>query len=202
MKNRQGDRLRLCLAQEAARIIQNEGVKDYQLAKRKAADRMNVKNASQLPRNSEIQSALRDHLMIFHNDEHQLLLERYLQTAHRAMRMLAAFTPRLVGSVLEGTASRHSNVNLHVFADSPEDVLVVLMDANIPHQIGERRFRFSSEYQYLPCIQFIADDVEVDMVIFPVKGLRQAPLSAIDGKPMRRADEYKVAELLEAIIRI
>lgn len=200
MKNRQEDQLRLSLAQEAARIIQNEGVKDYQLAKRKAADRMNVKNTSQLPRNSEIQSALKDHLMIFHKDEQQQLRKRYLLVAHDAMQRFSAFSPRLAGSLLECTVSRHSNINLHLFADSPEDILVVLLDANISYRIGERRLRFSRNYQYLPCVQFDVDDVEVDMVIFPLNGLRQAPLSKIDSKPMRRLDEDKVTQLLQTMM--
>ena len=196
MKNRQDDRTRICLAQEAARIIQNEGVKDYQHAKLKAADRMNIGNNAQLPRNSEIESALKDHQTIFHSQEHEQLQQRYLQMAQRAMQMLKEFSPRLVGSVLEGTANRHSNVNLHVFADSSEEILLVLMDVDIPYQSCERRFRFSRVYQVMPCIQFFADNVEIDVAIFPTKGLRQAPLSMIDGKPMSRADAGKVEALL------
>jgi hypothetical protein len=35
--------------------------------------------------------------------------------------------------------------------------------------------------------------------VFPVDGIRQAPMSPIDGKPMRRADKDAVQELLQHV---
>jgi hypothetical protein len=62
-KNSNGsDRARQMLAQEAARIIVNQGIRDYGLAKKKAAERLGLNSRGSLPGNAEIEQA------------HQLLL--------------------------------------------------------------------------------------------------------------------------------
>jgi hypothetical protein len=37
----------------------------------------------------------------------------------------------------------------------------------------------------------------VEATVFPLNGVRQAPISPIDGKPMRRADVETVRRLIE-----
>ena len=37
----------------------------------------------------------------------------------------------------------------------------------------------------------------IQATVFPVDGIRQAPMSPIDGKPMKRADSNAVQELLQ-----
>ena len=41
----------------------------------------------------------------------------------------------------------------------------------------------------------------IEATVFPVDGVRQAPISPIDGRPMRRADAQAVRELLEDLQR-
>ena len=60
-------------------------------------------------------------------------------TALSAMEVLARFSPRLVGPVLNGTADANSVVNLHVFADSPEAVAMLLDERGIRYSAYERR---------------------------------------------------------------
>ena len=45
--------------------------------------------------------------------------------------------------------------------------------------------------------EFHHGEASVQATVFPVDGIRQAPISPIDGKPMRRADEKAVRELLQ-----
>jgi hypothetical protein len=113
------------------------------------------------------------------------------------MQLLKKFQPRLVGPVLSGTASAHSEVNLHVFADSPEAVVLHLMEQGIPHDIGERRLRYEpNRLVAYPVVQFVAGDREIDAVVFPIDGIRQSPASPVDGRPMRRADRAELESLI------
>ncbi len=56
---RGGEQLRYHLSQEAARIMAEEGVRDYHAAKCKAAVRLNQAEARNLPSNREVEDALR-----------------------------------------------------------------------------------------------------------------------------------------------
>ena len=76
--------------------------------------------AGRLPGNAEIEAAVAEHLQLFGGDSHADHLRLMRVAALSAMELLAAFTPRLVGPVLVGTADENSAVNLHVFADSPD----------------------------------------------------------------------------------
>ncbi|MCK8516853.1 hypothetical protein M0534_11040 [Methylonatrum kenyense] len=190
-------RMRQRLIQECARIMVEEGVRDYLVVKRKAADRLNAPGTENMPRNREIQEAVLDYQRLFRGDRHASHLRELREAALEAMQFFAAFRPRLVGSVLDGTASDWSDVNLHVFADTPEDVAVFLMDRGIPFETAERRLRFNrDDWEFYPVYRFMAGDVPVDLTVFSGGGLRQAPRSPVDGQPMDRANRDAVRQLL------
>ena len=192
-----GDMLRHALAQEAARIIVEHGVDDYLMAKRKAAERLGVTDASILPRNREIEAALVAHQRLFASDRHQQDLAQLRRSALQAMQLMAEFEPRLVGPVLAGTASAHSDINLHLFADTTESVTLRLAERGVPHEILERRLRFERDRTVAyPAVRFVAGRQTVDAVVFPVDGIRQSPTSPVDGRPMRRASAAEVESLL------
>lgn len=191
------ERARLVLAQEAARIIVNQGIRDYRIAKMKAAERLGMESPRALPGNAEIERAVGEHLALFGRESHTDFLRIMREVALSAMALLRSFAPRLVGPVLNGTADRHSAVNLHVFADSPELVAVSLMDQGISYREFERRLRSRrNQVQTFAGFEFEHDQASVEATVFPVDGIRQAPLSPIDGRPMKRADEKAVAALL------
>ena len=197
--NPRAEHLRQALAQEAARIMSEQGIDDYRLAKRKAAERLGATDIAVLPKNTEIEAALAAHHRLFEADRHSSVLQSARKTALQAMRLLRQFEPRLVGPVLSGTASAHSEVNLHLFADNPEVVALHLMDQSIPHEFGERRLRYEPDRLVTyPVVRFVAGNREIDATVFPVNGIRQSPASPVDGKPMRRADSAEVEALLNA----
>jgi hypothetical protein len=190
--------MRQAVAEEAARIMREQGVADYLLAKRKAADRMGVTDASILPRNTEIEAALVAHQRLFGAGRHAADLAALRRSALEAMRLLSDFQPRLVGPVLTGTASPHSEINLHLFSESPEAVSLRLEDRGVPHEVLERRMRFERDRTLTyPALRFVAGRQTVDAVVFPLDGIRQAPSSPVDGKPMRRATAAEVEALLQ-----
>jgi hypothetical protein len=196
--NPRAEQLRRALAQEAARIMSEQGIDDYRLAKRKAAERLGATDIAVLPKNTEIEAALAEHKRLFEADTHSSTLVTLRRTALNAMKLLKRFQPRLVGPVLTGTASAHSEVNLHLFADGTETVALHLMEQGIPHRIAERRLRYEpNRLVAYPVVQFVAGDREIDSVVFPVDGIRQSPASPVDGRPMRRADAAEVASMLD-----
>ncbi len=193
------DRARQMVAQEAARLIVDGGMRDYRAAKIKAAERLGLRSRGSLPGNAEIEEAVGEHHKIFGGDEHALFLFAMRETALAVMRLLAEFEPRLVGPVLNGTADDHSAVNLHVFADSPEMVAFALADQGFQYRAYERRLKSrQGQLEMYAGFRFRHVDATVEATVFPFDGIRQAPISPIDGRPMRRADERAVAELLDA----
>jgi hypothetical protein len=195
--NPRADLLRQAVAEEAARIMREQGVEDFLQAKRKAADRLGVTDASILPRNTEIEAALVAHQRLFGADRHEAGLADLRRSALEAMRLMADFQPRLVGPVLTGTASHHSEINLHLFTESAEAVSIRLEERGIPHEVVERRLRYERDRLVTyPALRFVAGRQTVDAVVFPLDGIRQAPSSPVDGKPMRRASAAEVQALL------
>lgn len=188
---------RLGVAQEAARIMREEGVRDYLAAKRKAATRLGVTDRSALPGNDEIAAAVSEQQRIFGGDAYRERLRALRKVAREAMRLLDGFEPRAVGAVLSGAITEHSEVGLHVFADAPEAVALRLMEREIPYAVTERRVRYTPDRQETcPAYSFLAGDVEVEVTVFPERGIRQPPASPVDGRPMQRA---RLGEL-EALI--
>jgi hypothetical protein len=100
--------------------------------------------------------------------------------------------------VLNGTAGRHADVILHLFADTPEDISLFLMDAKIPFQTSHKRLRVTrDEWRDFPSFTFVAGEHAVELVVFPSEGCREAPRSPVDGRPMYRAALSEVEALLD-----
>ncbi len=192
-------RARTMVAQEAARIIVNQGIRDYRLAKLKAAERLGFGARGTLPGNAEIERAVGEYLQLFAGDDHRDLLLTLRRAALSAMRLLERFEPRLVGPVLAGTADANAAVNLHVFADSPETVSFHLADVGLSPRLYERRLKQRrGRNETYSGYQFRYSQASIEATVFPFDGLRQAPISPIDGKPMRRADDKALRELIQS----
>jgi hypothetical protein len=197
-RNIESSRARQVVAQEAARIIVNHGVRDYRVAKQKAAERLGVNGRGSLPGNTEVEAAVAEHLQIFGGDAHENLLRLMRTAALAAMELLTEFSPRLVGPVLAGTADENSAVNLHVFADSPEMVAMEIGDMGIQFRSYERRLNSRrGQIEMYAGFEFSYRNETIQATAFPVDGIRQAPMSPIDGKPMKRVDTNAVQELLQ-----
>jgi hypothetical protein len=192
------ENLRRALAQEAARIMSEHGIRDFLTAKRKAAERFGVVDGSVLPRNTEIEDALAEYQRLFGGNRHTQSIAAQRSAALSAMQMLSEFEPRLVGSVLAGTATEHNDIQLHLFAERPETITFRLMDLGIEHEVVERRVRFGADRVVAyPGVHFELDDHVIDATVFPIDGIRQAPVSPVDGKPMRRIDADELEVLLD-----
>lgn len=191
------ENIRRALAQEAARIMSEHGVRDFLFAKRKAAERFGVVDGAALPKNTEIEAALVEYQRLFQADTHVESLYAQRMVALEAMRLLDAFQPRLVGPVLLGTATEHDEVQLHVFSERAENVTFALLDRGVEYEVAERRIKISNDRVLAqPAVRFEMDAQPVEAIVFAVDGIRQAPVSPVDGKPLRRAARAEVEALL------
>ena len=179
--------------------MSEHGIRDFLTAKRKAAERFGVTDGNVLPRNTEIEDALAEYHRLFGGEKHVQTLAGQRSAALSAMQLLQEFDPRLVGAVLTGNATEHSDIQLHLFAERAESITFRLMDLGIDHEVVERRVRYGSDRVVAyPGVHFDFDDHVVDATVFPVDGIRQAPVSPVDGKPMRRIDAEELEVLLDS----
>ncbi len=196
-QSRRDRRVRQLIAEEAARIMAAEGLNDFLQAKRKAAGHLGAEGTRNMPRNEEIELALRAYQQLFQSDSQPARLRELRRTALNAMRLLARFDPRLVGPVLSGTAGVNSVIDLHLFAAAPEEVAFALDDAGIPFEPRDMRLRLSGNgHQTLPGFRFVAGDTVIDLTVFSSDGPRNTPLSPVDGRPAERANTARVEALL------
>jgi len=185
------------LAHEAARLIAESGIRDFHQAKLKAAARLGFHDDASLPRNREIEEALREYQRLFQGNAQTGELRHRREAALRALEFFAEFDPRLVGPVLDGTADANSPVHLHLYRDDAESVPRFLEDHRIPAETRSRRIRLDRERAIdCPVWLFSAEDLSFDLTVLPHDALRQAPLSSIDEKPMRRASATQLRTLL------
>jgi len=194
-----GDETRRRIAVEAARLISEDGIRDYHAAKRKAAARLGIQVDTALPKNAEIEDALREYQRLFDADDQPRRLRDLRESAREALRFFEHFEPRLVGAVLDGSADRHSSVCLHVFSENAENVAGFLDERGVPYEQQSRPLRLTREMQReFPAFVFSAGGVPVDVTVLPEELLRQAPLDRSGEKPMRRASLATLEQLLAA----
>ena len=184
------------VAHEAARLMAEGGMRDYHQAKLKAAERLGIVDDASLPRNREIEDALREYQRLFQRDNAAALQLRR-EAALRALEFFGPFEARLVGPVLDGTADAHSPVTLQLYSDDADAPARFLDQHGIPAEPRTRRLRLDRERTIdAPVWVFGAEDLSFDLTVLPHDVLRQAPLSSVDEKPMCRASAGQLRALL------
>lgn len=184
------------IAQLAARLMAEDGIQGFAWAKRKAASQIGAPDTHNLPSNSEIEQALRVFQALYQKDEHPALLKRLRREALSVMRLLARFNPYLTGSVLTGTAGRHSDVNLHLYTDSPKDVEFFLINRQIPYASGEKKLAPGDNRRAVPTFALHADGIVVNVAVYSANDLRTALKNPADGVSPGRASVEAVEQLL------
>jgi predicted nucleotidyltransferase len=198
------DRIRELIAREAARIMYEEGVSEYRDAKRKAAKQFGAEKAlslgSHLPSNAEIHGELQLLIGLY---EEEVLPERLLRlrsTALRQMETLASFHPYLVGSVLSGAVTQRSDIDLHLFADSCEEVEEFLRREGIHFDQEVVTIRRGGEFFEYPHIYLDVEGVVVECTVYSLQDIHLIPKSSITGRPMERANAKRVRKLIEDLV--
>ncbi len=189
--------MRQAIAEEAARILEHQGTRDYNLARRKAGSRLGMTDDRQLPGNDEIESALRARQDLFAAGSQPQALRVRREAAVAAMDFLREFEPRLAGAVLDGSADAHSPVCLHLFDDDVLALMERLANGGVEFDQRERHVRYASGHEsVVPMFAFEAEAVRFEVMLFERDGLREAPLDRIHQRPQRRASRADVLALL------
>ena len=122
---------RASIASAAARLMAEDGITDFQLAKKKALRQLGLPDGTRLPDNAEVEAELRAYQEFYQGDEQGECLQQMRETALEVMLLLRDFNPYLTGSVLAGTAGQYSNIDILLFADSAKEVEIFLLNRDI-----------------------------------------------------------------------
>jgi len=112
------------------------------------------------------------------------------------MDLLAPFRPYLVGSVLAGAVTERSDIDLHLFADSHEEVEEFLRREGLPYELDVVTIRHGGEFFEYPHIYLEDEGVVVECTVYPLEDIHRIPKSSITGKPMERATAKKLRRSL------
>ena len=183
--NRQQMRFRI--AHLAARMIAQDGISDYGLAKRKAARQAGAPDSRNLPTNLEIEEALRAYQQLYQADEHPERLHRLRTVALEMMRLLAAFSPHLTGAVLSGSIGRHADVHLQLFTDSLKELEIYLLNQQIPFRVREVRVWIGDVATVVPSLVVSTPEMDIHLTVLSPTHRRQPVRLSVDGRPLERA---------------
>jgi hypothetical protein len=125
------------IAEAAARGVVEEGL-DYAAAKRKAVRQLGGSPRTPLPSNEAVEDAVRDYLAVFCADEQPAQLRFLRELALQWMQRLRAWQPLLTGAVWRGTATRHSDIHLHLYCDDPKAAEFALLDLRYDFEAHEQ----------------------------------------------------------------
>src|ERR1700756_5661033 len=134
-------KLRQAIALEAARLMYERVESEYFTAKRKAAKRLcrgSVK-PEDLPSNAEIREQIQVFARIHEGDRRTENLRDMRLEALRLMRLLRPYRPRLIGSVMTGHVRKGSDIDIHVFSDSPHLVCDLLEREGLQYDLERKQ---------------------------------------------------------------
>ena len=201
------DHIRQMIAQQAARMMAEDGINDFAYAKKKAGKQLGVSEASVLPTNAEIEEEIRLYHEIYNADEQPLELEKLRKAALITMQLFERFNPHLTGSVLDGTAGKFAQTNIHLFADSAKEVEMFLLNMQIPFESSEKSYRLSDKpskdkkdkvRKTVPVFTLETELSVQKLSVFDVDDLRIATKRTVDGCNAERADINDLQALLNA----
>jgi hypothetical protein len=193
--NRQTE-TRARIAAAAARLMAEDGIDDFALAKRKAARQLGVSEGQALPGNDEIEAELRAYLALYQPEEHPLRVAELREIALDAMRALERFNPYLTGPVLKGIAGPYAEIELQLFPDSVKEVEIFLLDRNLPYETHETRRYSGDRVHAVSVLTLLWGDAPLKLSIFDPRDERVALKTSQAGRVMDRAGIAEVGALV------
>lgn len=184
------------IAYLAARLIAQDGIEDYAVAKRKAARQAGAPDTRELPDNDEIDAALKIYRELYRS-EHPAQLRELREVALEVMDDLAPYTPYLTGPVLTGNAGRYAAIFLHIYTDESKGVEHYLLNHGIEFQLSNTTLYEGDRELRLAKLSFERSGVEIHLTVLSPRELRVPLRTTRAGKPFERAKRDAVAELLE-----
>jgi hypothetical protein len=188
--------MRARIAAIAARIMAEDGIEDFAVAKRKAARQLGAGETQSLPNNDEIETELRIYQALYQGEEQRERLRYLRRQALAAMEQLADFNPYLTGPVLKGTAGRYADIDLQVFADSGKELEIFLLNRNIPYHAAESRHYSGNQERAVSVLSLDWQGTRVRVAVYSPGDERRSVKTSLLGRPMERAGLVAVRTLV------
>jgi predicted nucleotidyltransferase/predicted HD phosphohydrolase len=190
-------KLRQAIAQEAARLMYERLQSEYYTAKRKAAKRLCRRGVKpeDLPSNAEIRDQIQVFARIHEGDRRTHHLREMRLEALRLMRVLAAFRPRLIGSVMTGHVRKGSDIDLHVFTDTVGLLTDLLEKEGYQFDVERKQVVKHQEARVFTHVH-VYDRFNFELTVYSEEKAHYVFRSSVTGKPIERASIRELEELL------
>ena len=192
-------KLRQAIALEAARLMYERVETEYFTAKRKAAKRLCRQwvKPEELPSNAEIRDQIQVFARIHEGDRRTVNLRDMRLAALRLMRLLRPFRPRLIGSVMTGHVRKGSDIDLHVFSDSPALVCDLLEGEGLQYDVERKQVVKHGEGRIFTHVH-VFDRFNFELTVYAEDKAHYVFKSSITGKAIERASIRELEEFLAA----
>jgi len=194
--------IRLRIAHLAARLMAVDGIDDISLAKRKAARQAGANEAQNLPSNDEVEAALLAYFQLYQADEQAGRLEHLRTCALEMMRALQHFNPQLSGPVLDGSAGRYCDIDLHLFTDNPKDVELFMLNHRFDYRQQHRHIYRGGEPDTIPAYSVTTQEADFRISVFAHDDLRLSLRKTLKGRPFRHAGLESVLAMQDQVQQI
>ena len=185
--DRERQRRRRLIADEAVRLLAEAGTASIDAARRKAAQRCGCADPRDWPEIREVEAAWAERRRLFVPADGIDHADRLRRVALDAMTVLADFEPHLVGSLAAG------------IADAPEHVVFRLLDRRIDWQEAERRLVFGAgRREARPAFRFRAGEAEVELVVLRPADRSDPPRDPATGRPELALSRAEVRAALQS----
>jgi hypothetical protein len=166
--------MRQRIAAQAARLMAEDGIDDFSLAKRKAARQLGAPATQALPGNEEIETELKSYRDLYQRDQHRAILTELRRKALDAMRFFRKFEPYLAGAVLKGSAGEYSAVNVQLFAANEKELELFLLNHPMRFSIEEEADFRSGQHARVPVYCLEWDGSPLRLALYEPVALRGA----------------------------
>lgn len=190
--------MRSRIAHLAARLMAEDGIDDFGLAKRKAARQAGAPDTRNLPDTAEVEQALRVYRQLYQAREQADRIHDLRGHAVATMRQFEAFDPHLIGSVRSGNAGRYADIELILFADSAKEVELFLINHRMQYRAREDRYWIGDDCRLVPGFDLETPSADVHMSVLDPRDRRLPLRTAAEGRPIDRARRAWVERELAA----
>ena len=129
---------RAIIAKRAAEIIMEEGITDYQFAKKKAAKYLDYQSSDFLPSNDEIDTALKEYQKIYQADIDASLINKIKSEALKIMELFKNFNPHLVGQLIDGLIPKYPVLQINLYTDNMKEIEYLLLNNKIEFDLKDK----------------------------------------------------------------
>lgn len=188
--------VRARIAAAAARLMAEDGIDDFALAKRKAAKQVGADPRHGLPGNEEVEAELEAYRALYQAEEHPDRIAELRAVALDAMRALVQFRPYLTGPVLRGSAGPYAEIELEVFPESAKEVEIFLLDKGIAFDTREGKRYAGDRSRSVSVLSLTWEGLPIRLSVHDPRDERVALKTTVAGKVLERASLLEVEKML------